>query len=246
MTTLAVVPKWRGKTGIKLDASDVASRKDVASDKSVDILYLAQPPASSALPSSASPDLNEEKDLNQERDFDEEKKELEWLLCCPEISRSASLVRFLSFVCNKYFEGEAKDIREYTVAVEALGRKESSFDSHVDPIVRVTARALRKRLDEIYKSDGQNHSLHITLPLGHYVPQFVRQQNRSAVPALPATEIRSAERQNAAAPVRISANPDVTWKRATWKTVPILLAVYGVFFAGFFLGHHSNHSTIHR
>jgi hypothetical protein len=35
-------------------------------------------------------------------------------------------------------------------------------------------------------------------------------------------------------------------RNATWKTVSILLAVYGVFFAGFFLGHHSNHSTIHR
>jgi hypothetical protein len=35
-------------------------------------------------------------------------------------------------------------------------------------------------------------------------------------------------------------------RNATWKTVSILLAVYGVFFAGFFLGHCSNYSTIRR
>jgi beta-glucanase (GH16 family) len=106
--------------------------------------------------------------------FREEREELERILNDPEISRSQSLVRFLSFICNKYFEGQTDDIREYTIAVEALGRKESSFDSHIDPIVRVTARSLRKKLWKIYSTEGRNHSLQIVLPLGHYVPQFVR------------------------------------------------------------------------
>ena len=65
----------------------------------------------------------------------EAKEELELVLRHPTISRSSNLVRFLSFVCAKYFEGEAEEIRERTVAIEALGRKESSFDSHADPIV---------------------------------------------------------------------------------------------------------------
>jgi|ERR1035437_1027626 hypothetical protein len=82
-------------------------------------------------------------------DFKVEKAELEWVLSRPEFSRSASLVRFLTLICTKYFDGEANDIREYTIAVEALGRKESSFDSQADPIVRVTARSLRKKLAEI-------------------------------------------------------------------------------------------------
>ncbi len=174
--------------------------------------------------------------------FQKEKEELEWLLHSPEISRSASFVRFLSFICNKYFEGAANDIREYTIAVEALGRKESSFDSHMDPIVRVTARALRKRLCEIYQRDGQGRSLHVVLPLGHYVPQFVRQEDPRAEPDLPDADDGSEEIQTSAAAVFTSAN-----RNATWKTVSILLAVYGVFFAGFFLGHHSNHhSTTHQ
>jgi beta-glucanase (GH16 family) len=107
-------------------------------------------------------------------DFREEREELERVINHPEIARSASLVRFLSFICNKYFEGQADEIREYSIAVEALGRKESTFDSHIDPIVRVTARSLRKKLIRLYESDWQHHPLQIVLPLGHYVPEFVR------------------------------------------------------------------------
>ena len=35
------------------------------------------------------------------RDFSEEREELERILNHPDISRSQSLVRFLSFICNK-------------------------------------------------------------------------------------------------------------------------------------------------
>jgi hypothetical protein len=167
--------------------------------------------------------------------FQEEKEELEWLLRSPEISRSASFVRFLSFICNKYFEGAAKDIREYTIAVEALGRKQSSFDSHVDPIVRVTARALRKRLYEIYQREGRNHSLHIVLPLGHYVPQFVRQEDRCADFGHPPADARGEQMQTSAATAFSNEN-------VIWRTASILLAMSGVFLAGLFLGQSTSES----
>ncbi|HWA93294.1 MAG TPA: glycoside hydrolase family 16 protein [Terracidiphilus sp.] len=112
--------------------------------------------------------------LGKSPDFAEERQEVEWLINHPELVRSANLVRFLSFICDRYFEGEAEEIREYSIAVDALGRKAESFDSHVDPIVRVTARTLRKKLSDIYARDGKNHTLKIVLPVGHYVPQFVR------------------------------------------------------------------------
>src|SRR5580698_9018533 len=122
------------------------------------------------------------------RDFREEREELQRVLSHPEIVRSQSLVRFLSFICNKYFDGEADDIREYTIAVEALGRRESSFDSHIDPIVRVTARSLRKKLWSLYQNEGQSHPLQIVLPLGHYVPRFVRPHEAGAQLAAPLDE----------------------------------------------------------
>src|ERR1700685_762488 len=85
--------------------------------------------------------------------FLEERLELERVLSHPEIFRSSAAVRFLTFICDMYFEGRSEEIREYSIAVEALGRKEANFDSSIDPIVRVTARSLRKKLDNIYQYD---------------------------------------------------------------------------------------------
>jgi hypothetical protein len=43
----------------------------------------------------------------------------------------------------------------------------------VDTIVRVTAHALRKRLDDYYRSAGAEHAVRICLPAGHYIPKFI-------------------------------------------------------------------------
>ena len=104
---------------------------------------------------------------------DEEERELAGLLERPEISRSANLVRLLTFVCARYFEGRSGEIRESAIAVEALGRRREGFDSQSDPIVRVTARTLRKRLEEFYRTEGRGHRVQLVLPTGQYVPRFL-------------------------------------------------------------------------
>src|ERR1700740_1731440 len=86
--------------------------------------------------------------------------------------RTNNLVRLLTFVCDKYFEGAIDEIKKYSIAVNALGRPDS-FDPQVDTIVRVTAHALRKRLEDYYRSAGAEHAVHICLPPGHYVPKFI-------------------------------------------------------------------------
>jgi len=189
-------------------------------------------------------------------DFKEEKEELEWVLGHPEISHSASLVRFLSFICNKYFEGESKDIREHTIAVEALGRKVSSFDSHVDPIVRVTARSLRKKLQKLYKSDGECHRLQIVLPLGHYVPQFVHRASQGAesnspveVASVDPSHLENATSCDSIAPFAQEEDAGRAGRRVfkgllffgvnrhtVWKFALLLFGVAAIFLAGLFTG----------
>ncbi|MGA3081185.1 MAG: glycoside hydrolase family 16 protein [Terracidiphilus sp.] len=188
--------------------------------------------------------------------FDEEREELERVINYPVISRSASLVRFLSFVCNKHFEGKAGEIRENMIAVEALGRKESNFDSQEDPIVRVTARALRKKLGEYYETEGKDHRLQIVLPLGHYVPQFIRRTDqsagagRSAYSALapqPQAEVENRD-DNKTSAARSAEIPGIekqvtsvrtpakfNWKRA-WIPAAVALSLSAVFLVGFLLG----------
>ncbi|MGO8757794.1 MAG: family 16 glycosylhydrolase [Terracidiphilus sp.] len=161
---------------------------------------------------------------------------MERILSHPEISRSTSLVRFLQFICNKYFEGQTDEIREYTIAVEALGRKEASFDSHVDPIVRVTARSLRKKLRELYKTDCRDHPLQIVLPLGHYVPEFVRPSADGTVPGQPDEASLDAAENDGAAAHPTPASTRGANRRAILKAALVLAVIAGVFFAGYFSG----------
>ena len=101
-----------------------------------------------------------------------ERAEVDGVLSSGVLGRTNNHVRLLTFVCEKYFDGAIDEIKEYSIAVHALGRAES-FDPQVDTIVRVTAHSLRKRLEEYYRSAGADHTVHICLPPGHYVPKFI-------------------------------------------------------------------------
>jgi hypothetical protein len=110
--------------------------------------------------------------------LENERAELDAVLASRILGRTNNLVRFLTFVCEKYFEGATDEIKEYSIAVQALGRS-PDFDPQVDTIVRVTAHALRKRLEEYYRAEGAEHAIQICLPAGHYVPNFVRRHELS-------------------------------------------------------------------
>src|SRR5690349_24625839 len=84
--------------------------------------------------------------------FSEERAEMEGVLASEVIARSPNLGLALRYICEKYFSGDAKSIKEYTIAVEALGRP-IEFDSRRDSIVRVEISRLRKRLDQLYEGE---------------------------------------------------------------------------------------------
>jgi len=108
-----------------------------------------------------------------------ERAELDSILSSGVFGRTNNLVRLMTFVCEKYFEGAIDEIKEYSIAVHALGRPES-FDPQVDTIVRVTAHVLRKRLEDYYRSAGSEHPVQICLPPGHYVPKFIHTRELEA------------------------------------------------------------------
>jgi hypothetical protein len=108
-----------------------------------------------------------------------ERAEVDGILSSGVFGRTNNVVRLLTFVCDKYFEGAIDEIKEYSIAVHALGRPDS-FDPQMDTIVRVTAHSLRKRLEDYYKSAGADHAVHICLPSGHYVPKFIHSSDLEA------------------------------------------------------------------
>lgn len=112
-------------------------------------------------------------------EFAEQKAELEAVLASGIFDRAPSMARLLQYVCSKYFEGQQAQVKEYTIAVEALGRP-PDFDPGQDSIVRVEAHRLRARLKKFYETDGATHKVKIVLPAGQYIPQFVVNHQESS------------------------------------------------------------------
>lgn len=102
----------------------------------------------------------------------EERQELQQVLSAV-FGRSSNMEKMLRYVCEKYFEGQAIEIKEYSIAVDALGRP-PDFDPTEDSIVRVEAHRLRIKLARYYQKEGSHHPIQIVLPSGGYVPQFIR------------------------------------------------------------------------
>ncbi len=113
--------------------------------------------------------------------FEAERHEIDAILSSGILSRAPNLAHLLTYICAKYFEGEAQQIKEYNIAVEALGRA-PEFDQKKDSIVRVEAHRLRKRLREYYEGEGAGHAIQVVIPPGQYAPKFVAQQAVALAP----------------------------------------------------------------
>lgn len=105
--------------------------------------------------------------------IEESRAALSEVLASELFDRSQNLQRLLTYLCEKGISGHGEDLKEYTVAVEALGRP-ASFDQKKDSIVRVEVHRLRKRLHQFYEGPGRASTVQIQIPEGRYVPQFVR------------------------------------------------------------------------
>jgi hypothetical protein len=64
-------------------------------------------------------------------DFTRENKELQTVLASGVFDRSPMLAQLLKYVCSKYFEGSAEGIKEFSIAIDVLGRS-SDFDPKKD------------------------------------------------------------------------------------------------------------------
>jgi hypothetical protein len=97
--------------------------------------------------------------------------QLERLLADPYFSHSKRFPMFLRFVTEQTLAGEADNINERWLGIEIFGRN-PEYDTAADPIVRVTAAEIRKRIAQYYQDSAHENELLIALPSGSYVPKF--------------------------------------------------------------------------
>jgi hypothetical protein len=106
---------------------------------------------------------------------DEERKaiqeQVERLLRNSHFNQSRRFPSFLRFVLEQTLLGQTDLLKERTLGIEIFGR-EADYDTASDPIVRVTATEIRKRIAQYYQEPGHETELRVSLPAGSYVPQF--------------------------------------------------------------------------
>ena len=118
------------------------------------------------------------------------KAELARVLGSAVFAQAGRSTEFLRFVVEETLAGRADRLKGYTIAIEVFG-KPPEFDAQTDPLVRVEAGRLRRRLIEYYHGEGRDDSVRIALPKNGYAPTFTSLPAVSAPPALPsASKVR--------------------------------------------------------
>jgi hypothetical protein len=99
------------------------------------------------------------------------REQLERLLAHPLFSNSKRYPVLLAYTVEQTLKGSGAELKERSIGIEVFGRS-PTYDANADPVVRITAGEVRKRLIQYYYDSAHDGELVIELPSGSYVPQF--------------------------------------------------------------------------
>ncbi len=95
------------------------------------------------------------------------RQKIERLLESEAFRNSDALRRLLRFLADKMLSGEGDQLKEYSVAVDGLG-KPATYDVRQDSTVRIQRGRLRRKLVEYYQTEGKDDPFVIDLPKGRF------------------------------------------------------------------------------
>ena len=98
--------------------------------------------------------------------------ELEHIVSSRHFNQSRRYTAFLRFIVEAALRGETDLLRERVMGSEVFGR-EATYDTNADPIVRMTAAEVRKRIAQYYRETGRDDQTQIEVRAGSYVPIFI-------------------------------------------------------------------------
>ncbi len=120
------------------------------------------PLAPKSAPEIAQSNLNSEQSVRDQ---------LERGLAHPLFANSKRYPALLAYTVDQTLRGNASELKERSIGIEVFGRS-PSYDANADPVVRITAGEVRKRLMQYYYDSAHDGELVIELPIGSYVPVF--------------------------------------------------------------------------
>lgn len=99
------------------------------------------------------------------------REQLDRLLAHPLFSNSKRYPVLLAYAVEQTLKGNTSELKERSIGIDVFGRS-PTYDANADPIVRITAGEVRKRLIQYYYDSAHDGELIIELPSGSYVPSF--------------------------------------------------------------------------
>jgi hypothetical protein len=97
--------------------------------------------------------------------------ELERILKSQPFRTSGRSKQFLSFVVGNSLDGRFENLKERTIGIEVFQR-DQEYATGDDPVVRVNAGEVRRRLEQYYYTAPIDTPVRIEIPIGSYVPEF--------------------------------------------------------------------------
>jgi hypothetical protein len=104
---------------------------------------------------------------------EQKRRALEQALQGSTFARADQLKRFLRYICEMEIAGRAHEVKEYSIATEALGHS-ADYSSADGSSVRNRAHSLRQKLQEYYEVENPKAEIQISLQKGSYIPCFVK------------------------------------------------------------------------
>jgi hypothetical protein len=150
---------------------------------------------------------------------EEVRQELERILSSKYFINAHKKKEFLRLICDFHLAGRAQELNEYVLGYEVFAR-DKTYNPSEDPIVRVFAHEIRKKLEAYYQSEGTDDPIRLSIPTGTYQPVFTRHVTE---PGTTTTQAAEAIDTSVAAQPRVEARSDR--RRASPATVWMSIAV---------------------
>jgi hypothetical protein len=96
---------------------------------------------------------------------------LDRILNSRHFSQAPKKRAFMQLICDYHLAGKGNEINEHLIGLEVYERNDR-YSPAEDPVVRVAAHDVRKRLEQYYLHEGRNDQVRLEIPIGSYDPVF--------------------------------------------------------------------------
>jgi hypothetical protein len=160
------------------------------------------------------------------------REQLDRILASPLFRNSKRYPSLLRYVVEQALDGHGSELKERTLGIEVFGRT-PDYDTNVDPVVRISAAEIRKRIAQYYHEAGHESEVRIDLPLGSYVPEFRLPAEKPPEPVLPTAVVPVAATELAEPKpvVVIRQQRVIDWRVTAAVALAAVLATSGLFWA---------------